>query len=142
MNVVASVKMSFFDSEKVIKQIDKEAIGVYKKFGGFVRKAAQRSMRKAKKPSAPGRPPRIVKGHLRKLLLFFWDEGSRSVVIGPARFGMATATRKAPYLMEFGGRGLSGQRVAARPFMAPVAQEKKRELAPLFAAAGINLGKV
>ena len=90
----------FFDATPVIRAMDDATRRVLSKFGSFVRTRARTSMKKRKTPSAPGRPPRVVTGHLRRLIFFGYDFAKASVVIGPTPFrGPAIA----PRLLEEGG---------------------------------------
>lgn len=131
---IREMKMHFFDRD-VMDASDKQSKEVASKFGAFVRSDAQRSMRTAKsgKPAPPGKPPRVRKGFLKKFLFFAWDPNTRSVVIGPARFGGMTG--EIPEALEDGGN------VAVRkdtqvvtvhlhrhPFMGPAAEKNKPKL--------------
>ena len=53
------------------------------KFGAFVRRTAKTSMRKSKKSSPPGLPPKGKKGLLAKLIQFVVERTRRNVAIGP-----------------------------------------------------------
>jgi hypothetical protein len=118
----AKVKKLFFD-KSVEKAADRKTRAVLAKFGAFVRRAAKSSIRKRKAISAPGSPPSSHVGTLRDAILFSYDPGNRSVVIGPVAMGKGGFGAKA---LEEGGdvsiRGLRGGRslhIQARPFMKP-----------------------
>lgn len=117
----------FFDSEKVIKAVDRATRRVLSRFGAFVRTRARTSIRKRKGTSPPGGPPYGHAGQLRKFLFFSYDVDRKSVVIGPARIGGTVDPAALPAL-EYGGQSTgedprTGQRrrvsVRARPFMGP-----------------------
>ena len=128
----------FFDSAKVINKTDKATRSVLARFGAYVRRTARRSIRKRKKPSAPGKPPSSHTGLLKKFIFFGYEPVKKSVVIGPARL-----TRKnqgeAPSLLEYGGsttlkRGKKKQRVniKARPFMGPAFEKEKPNIPKMW----------
>lgn len=97
-------------------------IRLQSKFGAFVRRRMQSSLKYSKKDTAaPGQPPKVHKSGsftrqktnkktgvvtaqaaspLRELIFFALDSATRSVVIGPVQFGRG----EAPGLLEFGGR--------------------------------------
>lgn len=94
----------FFDREKVFRAMDKAKLRALSKFGAFVRTRARTSMRKRKKPSAPGTPPSAHVGTLKKLLYFAYDPATKSVVVGPVPFGAAARQNVgAPEVNEYGG---------------------------------------
>lgn len=95
----------YFDDAKVKKAVGDTTAKVLSKFGSFVRKAAHDSIKDSNTISKPGKPPHSHFGaHRRKVnrrrmaeglapvrggfkgikqILFAWDPGSQSVVIGP-----------------------------------------------------------
>lgn len=121
---VAKWKLQFFDAAAVKKATDKDTRARLSRFGAFVRRRAQTSIRKRKRTSPPGSPPYSHAGTLRKLLFFAYDPARNSVVVGPAAGGSATG---APERLEYGGPGVvrSGPAkgrtavVRPRPFMLP-----------------------
>jgi hypothetical protein len=122
-----AAKAGFFDSAKVLKAVDKATRRVLSRFGAFVRRRAQTSIRKRKGVSPPGGPPYGHAGQLRKFLFFSYDTDRKSVVIGPARLGGTVDPRALPAL-EYGGPSTGEDprtgdrrtiRVRARPFMGP-----------------------
>lgn len=114
----------FFDRQEVIDALDVAERKALSKFGAFVRRRAQSSMRPKKKPSKPGKPPRVVQGNLKKFLFFAFDPKSKSVVIGPEPIGNRPIV---PRLLELGGRARVGARskkpygplILPRPYMQP-----------------------
>lgn len=79
---------------------------------------------KAKRPSAPGNPPRSRTGRLRKAILYGVEKARQSVVIGPAfhmvhRVGMAH---------EHGVK-FRGDKFRKRPFMGPALKKVRTKLA-------------
>lgn len=84
-------------------------------------------------PSAPGEPPRMIGGQIKKFLYFAYDPGKRSVVIGPAQLDRPTG---APGTLEQGGwvrtnRGRA--RIAQRPYMKPSFDKEIGKLPRLLA---------
>lgn len=132
-----AAKSSFFDRERVIKAADAGTRQVLSKFGAYVRQRARHSIRKRKGVSPIGGPPHSHVGLLRKFILFAWDSGSKSVVIGPT---LLRPTSDAPSLLEYGGtrrtRDRTGrpvsQRYRARPYMGPAFEAEKSRLPDLW----------
>lgn len=118
------VGTAFFDMKAVEDAIDKGTKKALSKFGAYVRTRARSSIRKRKKPSAPGQPPSSHAGDLKRLIFFALDLKTKSLVVGPVPFKRG----EAPRLLEHGGEvtrqrksGTRRQRYAPRPFMAPAA---------------------
>ena len=61
-------KDTFFDRDSVQRAVDKAQFASLKKGGASIRLIARRSIRRRKKPSAPGQPPSSRKGQLKELL--------------------------------------------------------------------------
>lgn len=86
---------------------------VFNRFGSFVRRRAQSSIRKRKRISLPGSAPSGHTGQLKKSILFAYDSKSYSVIIGPVAQG-----KRVGELLELGG--VSGKKnYQPRPFMRP-----------------------
>ena len=108
----AQVKKWFFDSPAVTNAVDAGTRRVLSRFGAYVRRTAQCSIRTRKGPASPGQPPHSHAGHLRKFISFWYDRSARSVVIGPAKLnmvqfdsGMQIGNVTVPQLLEYGGNG-------------------------------------
>lgn len=67
--------------------------------GSALRRYAQTSMQRRKKPAAPGAPPSVHEGDLRQKILYAYDPQSRSEVIGPVVTRQGSNT---PQRLEFG----------------------------------------
>jgi hypothetical protein len=103
--------------------------------GALIRKIAQRSIRKRKAVSEPGKPPTNREGTLKRFIFFSWDEQTRSVFIGPERLDKPGSV---PSLLEHGGMGdNNGRRVLykARPTMQLALAEAMQYLPDLWAGA-------
>ena len=122
----AKVTQFFLDRAHIAKKIGAAKVKALMRSGGRMRITAQRSMRyRVKGSSAPGAPPFAHKKRgalLRKLLFFFYDQASDSVVVGP----VSSRKAEAPGLNEFGGTSkhtAKGKVIVAhyppRPFMSP-----------------------
>ncbi len=112
-------KKMFFDSPKVVRSVDRAAGRVLSRFGAFVRKTAQQSIKKAPfttkkargkarqnfgtKSSQPGKPPYSHTGLLKKHIYFGYNKRRRSVVVGPTRLNKRDKGA-APALLEYGGK--------------------------------------
>lgn len=144
----------FFDRPAVVKSMDRARRRSLARAGGWIRQTARRSMRRAgpkTPPSSPGEPPRARAGQIRDLLFFGWDEGTRSVVIGPETFSARQSSYQATVLHEYGGtvrlrtrrsrvggnaQSKDGDLVTfkPRPYMAPALQKalEKRVIPEAF----------
>ena len=98
---ISDFKRGFFDRREVVDKISLAERKVLSKAGAFVRKAAQQMIRTKPNSSKPGNPPHNHTGLLRKWILFAYDEGSRSVVVGPAKLNKRGT---APSTLEYGGK--------------------------------------
>ena len=98
----------FFDKKAVTNKVDAGTRRVLSKFGAFVRRTAQSSIRKRKRISKPGEPPSSHIGLLKKFIFFDYNPDSRSVVIGPVRLSQ-NGRGEAPSLLEHGGMGKVGK---------------------------------
>lgn len=107
---INAAKSQFFQIDKVLNPAERARQKVLSRFGYFTRADARQSMRKKKKPSAAGAPPRVVRGQLKNLLFFGYDSSRASVVVGPVPFGTESADD-----LEYG----DGQKLRARPYMTP-----------------------
>jgi hypothetical protein len=119
-----AARASFFDRKKVQDALSRAERKALSRFGAFVRRRAQTSIRKRKAISEPGDPPSGHVGTLRKLIFFAYDARSHSVVIGPTQ---SKPNGEAPRLLEEGGetarvdrKGVARRLVyRARPYMVP-----------------------
>ena len=127
----------FFNSAAVINATDKAARQVLSRFGAFVRRSARSSIRKRRKPSAPGQPP-SAHGTLLKLILFAWQPATRSVVAGP--MDVSGKAGETPATLESGGRNIIREKgrpdrmghYQARPFMGPALQQNLPSLPAMW----------
>lgn len=123
--VTYKVKNAFFDRKAVAAEIGAKSAKALSKFGGYVRKTAQRSMRRRKKPSEPGQPPsthsRDAVASLRNIL-YALDRNSPlgRVVVGPVLLnqkqyiGGVLTSGTVPQLHEFGGRAGIREKLVGR----------------------------
>lgn len=107
-----AAKGSFFDSDLVIRTMDKAARKALSKFGAFVRTASRSSLRYTKGPASSGNSPHVHetsfttgKSPLKDFLYFSWDAETKSVVIGPAKTNQRNAWSETtiPEVLEYGG---------------------------------------
>ena len=151
---VSRAKNLFFDRAFVIERIDAATRKAMSRGGAIVMRAARKSIKDGivlargrvkegeerkvvdRRTSKPGDPPFSQTGLLRDNILFAFDPGTRSVVVGAARLGRSTG---APETLEFGGttvieRRRDGRReratvvIAARPYMAPALRREASKL--------------
>ena len=92
------------------RALEKSALIGLRRLGAFARTVARRSMRKRKKASKPGAPPRVITGKLKKGIFFAIDKRNLSVAVGPMKIkrvgGKSIASGgRVPRVLEEGGRG-------------------------------------
>lgn len=137
--VFANLRGVFFDSPKIHKFIDQKTKRVFVRFGSFVRRTAQFSMRSRKGSAPKGQPPYAHGRKLLKRLIFFsYDPAAKSVVIGPVRLEN-TRDKHVPRLMEEGGR-VAGlvygkpvqKQYGGHPFMKPAFDKHTGAIASMY----------
>jgi len=95
----------FFDRLAVENRLAAKERRAMSKIGAFIRTSARSSIKRRRRPSAPGSPPnahskdRVV---TLKNILFGYDPSSHSVVAGPVLLNRST--RKKAYFLEKSGR--------------------------------------
>lgn len=141
----AQMRGVFFDSDLVLRTVNKTKRKLLSRFGAYLRREARQSIRKRKKMSEPGQPPSSHKGWLKQHIYFAWDSSTESVVIGPIQLGRGTA----PAALEHGGPSLAFRRfkkangqwvteireiphIRPRPFMRPAMARILPKFAGLF----------
>lgn len=127
------MKKWFFDTRWAKIAVDKTARKVLSQFGAFVRTSARSSIPSSNTISKPGQPPhshvgatrRAINRHRKannvapirggrqgiKDIWFAWDQGTKSVVVGPVQYNMVSfgAVRgevlhgTLPEILEYGG---------------------------------------
>lgn len=136
------IKDLFFDRGPIMRAVSKSRRAALSKAGAFVRTTARNSMRRRKGSAAPGEPPNVHKGTLRRLIFFGFDRASDSVVVGPVGFRASTA----PNVLEFGGKATLVRRrrgmvvreratYESRPFMGPALEKERPKLPQLWAGS-------
>lgn len=140
------MKKLFFDQRAVIRAMDAKERRALIRVGSFIRRRARSSLRRRKKASAAGSPPSV---HSRdkfatlKNILFAYDPGAKSVIVGPVgltRKRISGSVRTVPALMEFGGTATQNHRrrkYPARSFMGPALEAEERAGTILDAFAGV-----
>lgn len=142
MELQGKITKAFFDSKKVIDELDKKTHYVLNRFGGTVRKTAQRSMRTRKGTSPSGSPPYSHGDKkLKKFLYYSYDRANKIVVIGPVKFGR-TASLHVPSTLEHGGtitvqtkKGSIEKVYPERPYMNPAFMEHQGKVASWYKEA-------
>lgn len=114
----------FFDRAAVAEKLDPAVRRALSKFGAYVRRRAQTSIRPRKGTSRPGQPPHSHAGLLRKFIFFSYDRASESVVIGPT---LLKPDSTAPAALEYGS-----ETHAARPYMRPAYEAELPKVPDLF----------
>lgn len=118
----ARVRRMFFDKNPAVRFLNKKTRKVLSKFGAYVRRSAQLSMRSSDKPAKPGEAPHARGKKLLKRMLFFsYDSTSKGTVVGPLRL-QRTQDQHVPRVLEESGTIVrNGQvfRYKKFPYMKP-----------------------
>lgn len=130
-------KSLFFDRARVQNAITRAERRVLSKFGAYVRQDARQRIRRRKRPSRPGESPTNQTGLLKQHIYFVFDEGRRSVVIGPILLNPGSG---APEILEHGGetvietrrRGRERVHIEPRPYMGPAFEKVQTQLPALW----------
>jgi len=117
---LSQVKNLFWDDKRVIRAAGRAKANAQRRYGGYLKRVAQTSMRYTKsKPSNPGQPPNAHKdgrlaalkkkkrskhnGALLREFLFNVRDPSGSQLIGPLGFKTRGGGTPVPALHEYGG---------------------------------------
>jgi len=146
---------TFFDRAGVAAALDKRNRRVLNRWGGYARRSARSSIRRVgnarprprettkagrrskafrkwlqevrqRPASPPGSPPFTHTGGLRNAIMYAYDPGRESVIVGP----LGSKMDKAGMVHELGARYM-GANYPARPYMRP-ARTKAIEQLPRF----------
>lgn len=105
------MKELFFDKQIVRDRMSKANRRALSKAGAFIRRRARSSLRRLKKPSAPGQPPSVHTSDrvaTLKNILFAYEPESDSLVVGPVKLnqksflGPILGSSTVPQVHEFG----------------------------------------
>jgi hypothetical protein len=100
---------AFFDRPAVIRAIGRAEAAYLSRAGAFVQRRARSSIRRRKKPSAPGQPPSAhsKRNPSLKTILFAFESKRESVIVGPVKLNQVEfaiqGTTTVPSRLEFGG---------------------------------------
>ena len=95
-----------------------------------LRLTARRSLRRRKRPSAPGQPPSSPTGRLKASILFAVDRSRDYAVIGPSRNLIGPAGQEHEH-----GAHIRKERFPKRPYMGPALEKLRPRLAHLWAGS-------
>ena len=116
-----------FDEDGLVARVAKASLGVLRRMGAYVRRAAQHKVHTSDKPSQPGTPPHSKTGALKRGILFGVEKRRQSVLIGPG-FRFVGASMAAH---EFGGQ-YRKESYPKRPLMGPTLKESASRLSVLW----------
>lgn len=133
----------FFDKALVEGKIDRTSYAVLSRFGSYVRRTAQQSIRTPRgkrywNPPRPGKPPWNRTGKLKRFIFFGWDPLMRSVVVGAALFARSRRSPNTiPQIIEEGGvayhrRKKKNATWRQFPYMEPALRKEEPKLAGLW----------
>ena len=140
LNIRFSQVKALFKEDKILDAKKRGTVRALKKAGAFVRSDARRSMKRRKSVSPPGKPPRVLKGQLKRFLFFVVDKDApENVTIGPVKLNDSGA----PRFMEYGGSQVQRRRrrgrtsnvkldIEPRPFMNPALERQAPGIPDLF----------
>ena len=121
-----------FDGQLIIDKADKAAMRALRVIGFQTQQHAVNSMKNSDVPSAPGTPPNVHVGTLKRFTIYQIDKEAKSVVIGPKY--LKKRSRDAASSLEHGGTSINSKgkpiRIAKRPFMVPAFDSIKRQQVP------------
>ncbi len=98
-------------------------------------RAKKRGKPKPRRPSRsslPGKPPYSQVGTLRRSILFLYDPGSETVVVGPEKTPSKAKTKEPIcHILEYGGPSANARgarfHIKKRPYMGPAAKKGLEE---------------
>lgn len=99
----------FFDRAKIMKAVDDGTRRSMSKGLAFIRKRARSSIRRSKKSSVPGQPPRAHSTSpvaSIKNIQFYYDTATKSGICGPVKlngYRKIKTAKPVPATLEFGG---------------------------------------
>jgi hypothetical protein len=97
----------FFDRAVLANEVERIAFEGLRRNAMYIRTVARNSIRRKSKPSAPGQPPRSVRGDLKRGIEAQYQRGSGEALVGPVGFDWGTG---APNTLEFGGKAVIDRR--------------------------------
>lgn len=139
------VKSLYFDKKPVLRAAEKAKRDVLSASADAIRDTARESMPPTPGLAAPGHPPHMQSGWLKRSVRAAWDRGTVTALAGPIRAGGAGAgeERLLMRVLEFGGRYALGRRakrrrgiksgkivvtVKAKPYMGPALKSEQPKL--------------
>lgn len=137
-----NTRKTFFAPKPLIAAVGNAKALVLQGMASYVMRDARQSIRKSKKPAAPGQPPHSHTNLLKRLIKFAFDFGSRSMLVGPEK--AQAAGWDEPEALEQGGDSLlrkpryeDGKKiqsihVAPHPFMGPALKKNTSKFPALW----------
>lgn len=131
MKITLALRNVTFDARRVTAAYMRAEAKVLKRAAARGRKIAKSRMVKRSRPSRPGESPRVVKGQLKRFLIYAYEPDKHVAVFGPRKLSGAGDT---PEALERGkstmrrvGRGRNRRyrsvRYEKRPAMVPALAE-------------------
>lgn len=124
----------FLDAPRVLREVESTKRRAMGKSLGWIRKVAQRSIRRRKGYAPAGKPPHSHTDLLKRFIYYAYDPATGGGIVGPV--ALRNTDGQAPHTLEHGGWALVRKRVhrrghafrsrqlirvhyKPRPFMAP-----------------------
>jgi hypothetical protein len=101
----------FFDRFAIESEVQRIEFEGLKRNALYLRKVARNSIRRKKSASSAGRPPRSVRGDLKRGIQSHYERGLNEAVVGPVGFPWGTG---APSTLEFGGQSVIDRSVVRK----------------------------
>lgn len=102
MFTISADTSRFLDRFVIESEVERIEFEGLKRNAFYLRRVARNSLRRRKSPSSAGRPPRSVRGDLKRGIYAVMD-GRGTAVVGPVKFPWGT---DAPSTLEFGGESV------------------------------------
>jgi hypothetical protein len=133
---LVKVKALFFDRQAVIRCVDKAILKNLNYIGGYIKRVAKNSIKKASARhavSTVGKPPLSHTGLLKQHIYYAFDPQAQSVVVGPALLN--AKGKNAPHNLEYCGLTHVNHKkfsIRPRPYMRPAMEKRQSKIADIW----------
>jgi hypothetical protein len=101
-SAAAAITIELFGEIALSALLEYAAHKALTQLGAYVMKEAKQEVKPAKSAARPGSPPHSHTGEFKRNIRFSYDNGTKSVVVGPTR--LPSKSGDAPRALEKGGR--------------------------------------
>ena len=104
LEIAVPLHLANFDRPAVMDAMERKEKRALSRAGSYIRKSARQSIRKTKKASQPGEPPRSHSNEPNlRTILFAYDPKMATVIAGPVKLSGSKANNLVTETMEHGG---------------------------------------